>query len=99
MEENKKLIISTSPHIRDTANTRTIMLQVIMALAPVTIYALVVFGLSAFWVLLSSISGALLGEFAMQKGRRVPVTLDDGSAFLTGLLLALTLPPELPWWI
>ncbi|MDY6795333.1 MAG: RnfABCDGE type electron transport complex subunit D [Actinomycetota bacterium] len=98
MTENK-LVVSTSPHIRDTANTRKIMLQVIIALAPATIYALVIFGLPAFWVLLASISGALLGEFAMQKGRRLPVTLSDGSAFLTGLLLALTLPPELPWWI
>jgi len=97
MENN--LIVSTSPHIRDTVNTRRIMCQVIVALAPVTIYALVIHGLSAFWVLLASIAGAMLGEFVMQRGRRLPVTLDDCSALLTGLLLALTLPPMLPWWI
>lgn len=97
MENN--LIVSTSPHIRDSINTRKIMCQVIAALVPVTIYALVIHGLSAFWVLLASIAGAMLGEFVMQRGRRLPVTLDDCSALLTGLLLALTLPPHLPWWI
>ena len=94
-----KLIVSTSPHIRSKANTRNIMLMVIIALAPICVYSLVVFGLSALWVFLASIGGALLGEYLMQKGRRLPVTLDDGSALLTGLLLALTLPPTLPWWI
>jgi electron transport complex protein RnfD len=97
MENN--LIVSTSPHIRDPINTRRIMCQVIIALAPVTIYALVIHGLSALWVLLASITGAMLGEFVMQRGRRLPVTLNDCSALLTGLLLALTLPPMLPWWI
>jgi len=97
MENN--LIVSTSPHIRDPINTRRIMCQVIVALAPVTVYALVIHGLSAFWVLLASIAGAMLGEFVMQRGRRLPVTLDDCSALLTGLLLALTLPPMLPWWV
>jgi electron transport complex protein RnfD len=99
MAMENKLIVSTSPHIRAAISTRRIMLHVIVALVPITVYALVVHGLSAFWVLLSSISGALLGEFVMQKGRRLPVTLDDCSALLTGLLLALTLPPMLPWWI
>ncbi len=97
MENN--LIVSTSPHIRDSINTRRIMCQVIAALAPVTIYSLIIHGLASLWVLLASVGGALLGEFAMQKGRRLPVTLDDCSALLTGLLLALTLPPRLPWWI
>ncbi len=97
MENN--LIVSTSPHVRDTINTRKIMCKVILALVPVTVYALVIFGLSALWILLASIGGALLGEFLMQRGRRLPLTLDDCSALLTGLLLALTLPPALPWWI
>lgn len=94
-----KLIISTSPHVRDPINTRKIMLRVIFALLPVSVWALVIFGLSALWVLAASIGGALLGEYVMMKGRRLPVTLDDCSALLTGLLLALTLPPKLPWWI
>ncbi len=98
MEDNK-LIVSTSPHIRDSVSTRKIMCHVIVALAPVSVYALIIHGLAALWVFLAAIAGALLGEFAMQKGRRLPLTLDDCSALLTGLLLALTLPPRLPWWI
>ena len=97
MENN--LIVSTSPHIRAPINTRLIMCHVIIALTPITIYALVIYGLHALWVLLASIAGAMLGEFIMQKGRRLPVTLSDCSALLTGLMLALTLPPLLPWWI
>jgi electron transport complex protein RnfD len=97
MENN--LIVSTSPHIRAPSSTRKIMCHVIIALTPITIYALVIHGLHALWVLLASIAGAMLGEFIMQKGRRLPVTLSDCSALLTGLLLALTLPPLLPWWI
>lgn len=94
-----KLIVSTSPHIRSAEDTHLIMCKVIAALLPVTVYAVVVFGLSAVWVLAASIAGALLGEAAMQKGRKLPLTLGDCSALLTGLLLALTLPAHLPWWI
>ncbi len=94
-----KLIVSTSPHIRSAEDTRSIMCKVIAALIPVTAYAVAVFGLSAVWVLAASIAGAMLGELAVQKGRGLPVSLRDCSALLTGLLLALTLPAHLPWWI
>lgn len=94
-----ELIVSTSPHIRDSINTRRIMCHVIIALMPVTAWGIVVHGLPAFWVLLSSIAGAMLGELLVVKGRRQAVTLSDCSALLTGLLLALTLPPLLPWWV
>ncbi len=75
------------------------MLRVIVALLPVTAYAIVIFGLHAVYVLASCIAGAVLGELVMQRGRHLPVTLNDLSALLTGLLLALTLPAHLPWWI
>jgi H+/Na+-translocating ferredoxin:NAD+ oxidoreductase subunit D len=94
-----KLIVSASPHIRDSISTRKIMLHVIIALTPITVFAVIIHGLSALIVLVASIAGALLGEFIMEKGRRLPLTLDDCSALLTGLLLALTLPPKLSWWI
>jgi electron transport complex protein RnfD len=94
-----KLIVSTSPHIRTDDSTQKIMLRVIIALLPVTVYAVVVFGTSAVYVLAACIAGAMLGELVMQAGRRMPITLTDLSALLTGLLLALTLPAHLPWWI
>jgi Na+-translocating ferredoxin:NAD+ oxidoreductase RnfD subunit len=61
-----KLIVSTSPHIRGKANTRNIILKVIIALIPISIFSLIVFGLSALWIFLASIGGALLGEYLMQ---------------------------------
>jgi len=85
--------------MRDAINTRKIMLHVIFALTPLTIFSLAIHGLAAFSVLLSCIGGALLGEFIMVSVRHLPFTLDDFSALLTGLLLALTMPPLLPWWI
>ena len=97
MENN--LIVSTSPHIRDPISTRKIMCRVVAALAPIAAYCVVIHGQAALWVLLASIAGAVLGESAMQRARRLPVTISDCSALLTGLLLALTLPPRLPWWV
>ncbi len=97
--EAHRLVLSSSPHIRERITTRSIMLQVILALMPVTIYSVVIHGVHAFYVIFFSVVGALLGEYLVQVARRVQITLEDGSAFLTGLLLALTLPPHLPWWI
>lgn len=97
--EAHRLVLSSSPHVRERITTRSIMLQVILALMPVTVYSVVIHGVHAFYVLFFSIAGAVLGEYLVQAGRRVRITLDDGSAFLTGLLLALTLPPHLPGWI
>lgn len=97
--ETSRFIVSTSPHIRDPITTRKIMCQVIAALAPVTLYSVVIHGIHALYVIASSIAGAMLGELGVQKARRLPVTIDDCSALLTGLLLALTLPPRVPWWI
>lgn len=70
-----------------------------MALTPLSIFSLVIFGWAAFSVFVSCIGGALLGEFIMVTLRHQALTLDDYSALLTGLLLALTMPPLLPWWI
>ncbi len=98
MEANK-FVVSTSPHVRDPISTRWIMCQVIIALTPVTVYSMAIHGIHGFYVLISSVAGALMGELAVQKGRKLPVTLGDCSAALTGLLLALTLPPRVPWWI
>jgi len=97
--EAHRLVLSSSPHIRERITTRGIMIRVILALMPVAVYSVVVHGVHAFYVLFFSVTGALLGEYLIQAVRRIRVTLDDGSAFLTGLLLALTLPPHLPGWI
>jgi electron transport complex protein RnfD len=91
--------IGVSPHIRDKDTTASIMGWVIIALLPITIYGIYVGGRSAFVVVAMSIIGAVGTEVAIERLRHVPVTVNDLSALLTGLLLGLTLPPKLPWWM
>ncbi len=75
------------------------MLGVIVALVPATIAAVVFFGLNAALVIVTSIASAVASEFLFQKAVKRPVTIGDFSAVLTGLLLALTLPPGVPLFV
>lgn len=97
--EEKDLIISAPPHIRAPENTAQIMLWVIAALTPTAVASIYFFGLPAFTVIAVTVLAAVATEFVFQKIQKQPVTISDGSAALTGLLLALTLPPLVPWWI
>lgn len=90
------LTVSASPHIKSNESISKIMWNVNLALAPAAIFAVVWFGFSAFLNIVVSIVAAVLTEFVIQKIRKVKVTAFDGSAFITGLLLAMCLPPELP---
>ncbi|MFI5371183.1 MAG: RnfABCDGE type electron transport complex subunit D, partial [Candidatus Eisenbacteria bacterium] len=91
-------VVAPGPHVHVEESTARIMWWVNGALAPVTAWGVAVFGLPALVVVTSSVAGALGGEALAQRwlGRRP--TIGDGSAFCTGLLLALTLPPRLPWY-
>ncbi len=97
MENN--FIVSSSPHIRSGETIQSIMLNVILALLPATAYGVYVFGFKALIVVLVSIATAVATEAIFQKIRKVPVTISDLSAVLTGLLLAMNLPPSAPWWL
>lgn len=93
------LVISPGPHLHAAESTASIMWWVNASLAPAAAWGAFVFGPSVLAVLTGSIAGALGGEWlACRLQRRTP-TLGDGSAVCTGLLLALTLPPLLPWWM
>ncbi|MCE1246937.1 MAG: RnfABCDGE type electron transport complex subunit D [Firmicutes bacterium] len=74
------------------------MWTVSACLAPAGLAGIYIFGFSAFWVILSCLAGAVLSEYVWQKLNKKPVTIRDGSAFLTGLLLAYNLPPGIPLW-
>lgn len=91
--------ISSSPHIRDKESTTNIMGQVIVALMPATIFGIYNFGIKAFATILITIVSCVVFEAGYQKMMKIPVTVKDLSAVLTGLLLALNLPPEVPFWI
>ena len=94
-----QLTVSLSPHVRSGATTRRIMLDVCLALLPAVIFAVYWFGFGVLLTVLLSVASAILSEFLMEKAFRRPVTIDDGSAAVTGLLLALTLPAGTPWYV
>ncbi len=96
---NGNLVVSSSPHIRSEETVQRIMLDVIIALLPAAVASVYFFGIGALMVMLVSIGAAVAAEAAIQKIRNKPVTINDGSAVITGLLLALTLPPSLPLWM
>jgi len=94
----RPFIVEPGPHVHVEESTARIMWWVNGSLAPAAIWGVFVFGLPALIVLVSSIAGALGGEALAQRLLKRRLTLADGSAFCTGLLLAMTLPPRLPWY-
>ena len=96
---DKKLKVSSNPHVRDGMSTRGIMLAVIIALMPATIFGVINFGYHALLVILVSIGFSVLSEFVMCKILKKPVSVGDCSAIVTGLLLALNLPFTFPLWM
>lgn len=99
LKEQPKLIVSIGPHMHDVETTAKIMWTVSGALLPATLMSVYYFGLPAVMVILVSLVTALLSEAAVQSILKRPITLSDGSAFLTGLLLAMNLPSNVPLYI
>ena len=93
------LNISSSPHVRDKSSTRSIMWDVIFALIPTSIFGIYNFGIRAAVLIAVCIATCLLSEYIWQKCMKLPLTVNDGSAVLTGLLLALNLTPTVPIWM
>jgi len=97
--EGLRLIVSVSPHIRSEESVSRIMWTVNLALLPATFMSVYFFGLRAVYVLSLSILSAVFFEWAFQKFTNRTVTISDGSAFLTGLLLGLNLPSGVPFYL
>lgn len=95
----KMLNVSSSPHVRDQGTTQSIMLDVAIAMLPTAAYGCVQFGLHAFLVIIATVAACVLAEYWFEKGMHKPVTVKDCSAIVTGLILALNMPPEVPLWI
>ncbi len=90
--------VSVSPHLKSNITTQRIMIDVLIALAPVTIASIVLFGYRAALIILVSVGCSVLCEFICQKVMKRAVTVSDCSAAVTGLLLALSLPANSPLW-
>lgn len=94
-----KFVVDPAPHARNMEETSNIMYWVIASLLPVTAFAIYIMGAPALTVIAMGIIGAVGTEAAIQKLSKKPITILDGSAAVTGLLLALTLPPKVAWWM
>ena len=98
-EEKKLLNVTSNPHVRDKITTQDIMLLVILGLMPATIFGVYNFGFYALAVCVVTVVSAVFWEFLWDKLMHKPVSIYDGSAALTGLLLALNMPPRIELWV
>ncbi len=96
---NNKLIVSVSPHIYSAESSARIMWAVTLSLLPAGVAGIFIFGLATFRIILVAVVCAVLTEAIIQKLRKTKITIFDGSAALTGLLLAYCLPPTVPLWL
>ncbi len=94
-----KITVSSTPHIRSNDTTSKIMFDVMLALLPATAVGIIFFGFSALLVVLTSVGAAVLFEYLFQRITKKTVTIGDFSAVVTGLLLALNLPSEVPLYV
>jgi len=93
------LLLSSSPHVYSGVTTRKLMLSVIIALMPATVFGIVLYGLPALGVLCTSVIVAILGESGFRALIKRDIRAGDLSAVVTGLLLALIIPPSTPLWM
>ena len=95
-----KLLVSPSPHIHSKDSTKSLMLDVVIALIPAVICSVVFYGWQELLVLGVSVASCVLLEWAITKYMlKAPSTIGDLSAVITGILLALNVPYTTPWWV
>ncbi|MBQ7864808.1 MAG: RnfABCDGE type electron transport complex subunit D [Clostridia bacterium] len=94
-----KLTVTSSPHIRGAFRTSRLMLDVVIALIPSLIVGTVVLGIRALLVTLVSMAAAVAAEYLYSLICKRRNTIIDGSALVTGMLFAMTLPSTVPYWI
>ena len=97
--KNLKLIATSSPHIRGSETTRSIMLDVIIAMLPALIWAVVMFGIKALTLTVVSVIGCMFWEWLYRTLMKKPQSVGDLSAVVTGMLLAFVCPVTTPYWM
>lgn len=96
MKKNK---ILAAPFLRTKTTTSVLMMDVLIALIPVCVMAVMKFGIRSLWMIIFAVVTAVLLEYLFQKLTRQPITVTDGSACVTGLLVGLSYPVTVPFWI
>ena len=93
----ERFILSSSPHVRSEEDVPRIMCSVLIALAPAGVASIYFFGFRALLLMITCVAAALASEWAFQRIRGQEATVGDGSAAITGLLMAMVLPPSFPY--
>ena len=93
------LHVSSAPHVHSKDSTQTIMRDVLIAMLPTTVMGVYAFGFNAALLCVLGVAAAILAEYGYQKMTRQRVRIGDLSAAVTGLLVALNLPGNAPWWM
>ena len=96
---NKLLNVSSSPHVRCSVNTQNLMLDVVIAMIPAAAFGVYNFGFHALLVLLITSAVCVASEYVYEKLMHKPITIADGSALVTGMILGLNMPPAIPLWM
>lgn len=91
--------VSSSPHVRAQESSADLMRWVLIALLPAALFGIWHFGPKALFLILLTVIVCVAAEYLYEKGMHKPITIADGSAAVTGLLLALNLPVSAPWWM
>ncbi len=100
MNEQKELYaLSASPHVKHSATTQIVMRDVLIALVPALVWAIIAFGVSSLFLTLLSVALCVLFEAGYQLVMKKPITVSDLSAAVTGVLLAFNVPPNCAWWV
>lgn len=99
MENTNNLIVTSSPHIRSPRTTRSIMLDVCIALIPAGVAAVILFGWHALALIIASVIASVASEAICQRLMHKRVTISDCSAIVTGLLVAYNVPASAPLWL
>jgi len=81
-------VVSAAPHIKQRISVPSVMWQVVLALTPALLASIYFFGTKSLWLTLYGIISAVITEAAIQKIRKIPITVTDGSAVVTGMLVA-----------
>ncbi|MCF7858291.1 MAG: RnfABCDGE type electron transport complex subunit D [Candidatus Cloacimonetes bacterium] len=96
---NDVYAVSAAPHVKQDISVSSVMWQVVIALTPALLVSIYFFGFQTLLLTLYAVVAAVLTEALIQKFRKVPVTISDGSAVVTGILLAFNLNSASPWWL
>ena len=95
----KLLNVSSSPHVRSKVSTKNIMYDVAIAMVPALIWGVMQYGLYSLIVVAATVASCVLSEYVFETIMKKPITIGDGSALVTGMILGLNMPPTIPVWM